>query len=208
MQAVTVPGAVPRSVAVVGNAPELADQSGSIDAADWVVRFNNAAGFDGPAGCRVTHLALVNHGGQMREWLDDPGFAGRPVVRAARHVIFPFARKVETPEHQDADGRDWTEEAEARLKPLGATISILPDPIRREAGQILRPSHRKAVPSTGFLVVLHLLRSLPPSVTIDVHGFGFEGWGGHAFATERRWFERQRDAGRLRLHALDARLCA
>jgi len=67
----------PRTVALVGNAPDPTERAAGIDAADWVVRFNNAAGFGGVTGRRTTHLALVNHGGQMREWLADPAFGER-----------------------------------------------------------------------------------------------------------------------------------
>jgi hypothetical protein len=199
----------PRSVSVVGNAPGMADQGARIDAADWVLRFNNAAGFGDRAGRRVTHLALVNHGGQMREWLEDPGFGDRPVVRASASFLFPFARKTGPCADRSADGRDWTDEAEARLAPLGAETSVLPDPVRREAESLLqRSASPAAAPSTGFLVTLHLLAILPPAARIGVHGFGFAGWEGHGWEAERRWFEGMRDAGRLDLHPLDASFAA
>lgn len=203
----------PRSVAVVGNAPDLADQSRRIDAADWVVRFNNAAGFGGRAGSRVTHLALVNHGGQMREWLEDPDFLNRPAIRAAGTFFFPFPQKDEPALAPDADGRCWTREAMARLSPLGGEVTVLPDRVRRDAEEILAASgqasgHAAAAPSTGFLVLLHLVGLLPPSLTIDVHGFGFEGWSGHDWKAERQWFEDRRRDGRLRLHAPTASLAA
>ncbi|WP_279478842.1 hypothetical protein [Aureimonas sp. SK2] len=201
------PRRTPRHIAIVGNAPELGACGEAIDAADWVVRFNNAAGFGAASGRRVTHLALVNHGGQMREWLEDPGFLDRPVVRAAGAFLFPFARKPPAP--ADEDGRDWTEEAEARLAPLGAPISVLPASVHREAAALLHtPGRRPPAPSTGFLVSLHLLRRFGGTVTIDVHGFGFEGWDGHDFVRERRWFEAMAAGGLLRLHPLEASLAA
>ncbi|KQT43159.1 hypothetical protein ASG43_16790 [Aureimonas sp. Leaf454] len=197
----------PRSVAVVGNAPDMTDQGACIDAADWVVRFNNAAGFGARAGRRVTHLALVNHGGQMREWLEDPDFVRRPVVRGAGIILFPFPRKDGPADDRNEDGRDWTRQAEVRLAPLGAEIAMLPDCVHRDARTILGASCTPAaVPSTGFLVTLHLLAILSRNVAIGIHGFGFEGWDGHGWQAERRWFEAMRGAGRLNLHALDANL--
>ena len=197
-------GAVPRRVAIVGNAPELVDQGRCIDSADWVVRFNNTAGFEGVSGRRVTHLTLVNHGGQMREWLQDPGFVDRPVVRGTSAFLFPFAPKPKVDESDDDGGRDWTVEALAMLSPLGAPVAVLPDSLRREADAILGiDSERPEAPSTGFLVALHLLQTLPPAVTIDVHGFGFAGWSGHRWKQERAWFEAQAGTGRLRLHPID-----
>ncbi|WP_182086576.1 hypothetical protein [Aureimonas sp. ME7] len=199
----------PRSIAIVGNAPDMGDQAGRIDAADWVVRFNNASGFGGRAGGRVTHLALVNHGGQMREWLTDPGFLDRPFVSGAQTFVFPFARKAEPVEHQGEDGRDWTDEAETLLRPVGAPVEILPPSVRREAAALLgRAPATNPVPSTGFLVALHLVRRFGGTATIDVHGFGFEGWEGHAWARERQWFEAMTAGGFLRVHPLDRAFAA
>lgn len=201
--------AMPGRVALVGNAPEMAFQGGRIDASDWVVRFNNAAGFGGSAGSRVTHLALVNHGGQMREWLDDPGFVRRPHVSAAGHFLFPFPPKAEPKETQAADGRDWTSAARDLLAPLGAGMTVLADAVQHEAAAIVRtPARPDAVPSTGLLVALHLLSTLPAGASIGVHGFGFAGWEGHHWAAERQWFEAMHDAGRLHLHPLDRTLSA
>ncbi|MGM9458181.1 hypothetical protein, partial [Lacticaseibacillus rhamnosus] len=62
------------SLAIVGNAPGTGACGSAIDAADCVIRFNNAPGFGAATGHRVTHLALVNRGGQTREWLADRDF--------------------------------------------------------------------------------------------------------------------------------------
>ncbi|MCO6049048.1 hypothetical protein NGM99_04485 [Mesorhizobium sp. RP14(2022)] len=193
----------PLSVAIIGNAPGLQHPVEQIDRADWVVRFNNAPGFGAWSGKRVTHLALVNHGGQMEEWLGDPGFIERPVVRQAQAIIFPFAPKTEPVESQGRDGRDWTHEARAKLAPLGVAVTVLPDALHREAKRLLATDARPdPVPSTGYLVTLSLLSQLPMDTTIDIHGFGFEGWDGHSWAEERRWFEAREAEGRLVVHPL------
>ncbi|WP_294645654.1 glycosyltransferase family 29 protein [uncultured Aureimonas sp.] len=199
----------PRRIAIVGNAPELGDCGAAIDAADWVVRFNNAAGFRACAGRRVTHLALVNHGGQMREWLEDPRFLDRPAVRAAETFLFPFPRKPASVRPENEDGRDWTDEAKARLGPLGRPITLLPATVHREAAALIHtPGGAPPPPSTGFLVSLHLLRRYGGMVEIDVYGFGFAGWDGHDWARERRWFEAMAAGGLLRLHPLATSLAA
>jgi hypothetical protein len=199
----------PRRIAIVGNAPETGDHAAAIDAADWVVRFNNAAGFGETTGSRVTHLALVNHGGQMREWLEDPGFLDRPAVRAAGSFLFPFARKPPSTVPQGEDGRDWTAEAEARLGTLGVPVAVLPSAVHREAVSLVHvPGRPPPPPSTGFLVSLHLLRRYASTVEIDVYGFGFAGWDGHDWMRERRWFEAMAAGGLLRLHPLAAPLAA
>jgi hypothetical protein len=195
----------PRTVAIVGNAPEMTNQSGQIDACDWVIRFNNAAGFGGHSGSRVTHLILVNHGGQMREWLDDPLFTQRAVIRGTKEVLFPFPAKVGSLEEHGEDGRDWTAEAIGALAPIVPSIKLLPKIAHAQAQVWLAGQNRPdAVPSTGFLVGLYLVAFLPSTTKITVHGFGFAGWDGHDWASERAWFERMRDEGRIRLQPLDA----
>lgn len=190
-------------VAIVGNAPDMADQASAIDAADAVMRFNNASGFGGRAGRRVTQLVLVNHGGQMREWLEDPRFLERPAVLASDAFLFPFAPK---PGDADAgeDGRDWTREATRRLAALGRPLAVLPDALRRRATLALRAAAGwAATPSTGYLAAFCLLEVCRDrDVRFDVYGFGFAGWSGHDFAAERRWFEGMAARGRLRLHPL------
>nr|WP_232628746.1 hypothetical protein [Methylobacterium sp. Leaf118] len=190
------------SLAVVGNAPEIRAAAGAIDAAACVVRFNNAAGFGGPTGARVTHLALVNRGGQMREWLADRHFLERPVVRAAQAFILPFPM---LPEAQNRpEPICWTREALARLRPLGRPIHILPDALHERARGLLasRPN-RPPNPSTGFLVTLALLLARSRGAApIQAYGFGFDGWPGHPWAAERAWFAENQAAGRLHLHSL------
>lgn len=196
---------IPRSVAIVGNAPDLHSLSSAdqIDAAEWVVRFNNASGFGTWSGKRVTHLALVNHGGQMEEWLSDATFVQRPVVQQASHILFPFPRKTENPSAQEKDGRDWTDAAQSLLERPKVSVTILPGTVHQSARQLLASSeNRVPTPSTGFLVALFLLGMLPTQTRIDVHGFGFEGWSGHSWMEEKRWFEEQADQGRLTLHSL------
>ena len=188
-------------VALVGNDPALGDVSGSVAAADHVVRFNNAPGFGGMAGSRVTQLVLVNRGGQMREWLDDPGFLARPALRAARSILLPFPALAPG----DDPGPEricWTREALARLEGLGVPVAVLPQALHDRARASLRPgSPTEPNPSTGFLVAFHVLSARgadePP---VDVHGFGFAGWPGHPWTAERRWFEAGHAAGRLMLH--------
>ncbi|KAB0681518.1 hypothetical protein F6X38_05920 [Aureimonas leprariae] len=188
-------------VAIVGNAPETGDHAARIDAADLVVRFNNAPGLGRQAGTRTTHLVLVNHGGQMREWLEDPDFVRRRVVAEAGAFLLPFPPKPPEADPSE-DGRDWTGEAAARLRPLGCPVAVLPEPLTREAAALVRrEAGRPAAPSTGYLTAFALLAvTRPEAVRFDVFGFGFAGWEGHAFDAERRWFEAMAAAGRLRLH--------
>ncbi|MCJ2015133.1 hypothetical protein [Methylobacterium sp. J-076] len=187
-------------LAIVGNAPGLGEAAGAIDAAQAVVRFNNAAGFGGGSGARVTHLALVNRGGQAREWLEDPRFPERPVVRAAQAFILPFPMLPAA--HNVPEPVCWTRDLLAVLAPLGRPVHILPEALHARARGLLAPGTDGCPnPSTGFLVTLALLHARPADCRgVDAYGFGFAGWPGHPWAAERAWFAGAEAEGRLRLH--------
>lgn len=188
------------SLAIVGNAPGAGACAAAIDAADSVVRFNNALGFGGGTGHRVTHLALVNRGGQPREWLADRRFLKRPVVRAAQAFILPFPML--PAEHNVPEPICWTRELLARLRPLGRPVLLLPETLHQQAHALLGPrTAGHPNPSTGFLVTLALLLGRPAGAgPAQVFGFGFDGWPGHPWAAERAWFAEAEAAGRIRVH--------
>ncbi|MEE7505751.1 hypothetical protein ACLBXO_02260 [Methylobacterium sp. C33D] len=188
------------SLAIVGNAPGIRAAGPVIDAADWVVRFNNAAGFGSGTGRRVTHLALVNRGGQTREWLADRHFLDRPVVRGAQAFILPFP--ILPAAHNLPDPVCWTREMLALLQPLGRPIHILPEALHALARDRLAAWTSEAPnPSTGFLVTLALLLGRPAfAPAAQAHGFGFAGWPGHPWAAERAWFAEAEAAGCIRVH--------
>ncbi|WP_342151644.1 hypothetical protein [Methylorubrum sp. SB2] len=194
------------TLAVVGNAPATGGAA-AIDAADTVVRFNNAAGFGGAAGARVTHLALVNRGGQMREWLEDRHFLDRPAVRAAGAFILPFPMLPEA--HNRPETICWTRDILALLRPTGRPVHILPESLHEQARTLLAPlASGRPNPSTGFLVTLALLSARAPGAPpVQAHGFGFDGWPGHPWAAERAWFADQEAAGRLHLHPSESTPC-
>jgi len=195
-----LPDLAAASLVIVGNAPGIGPVGPAIDAAACVVRFNNAPGFGAGAGRRVTHLALVNRGGQTREWLADRHFLERPVVREARAFILPFPM---LPAEQNVpEPICWTRELTRRLRPLGRPIHILPQALHRQAHDLLAPGTAGSPnPSTGFLVTLALLRDRSARIRpADAYGFGFAGWPGHPWDAERAWFAAAAASGRLRLH--------
>lgn len=187
------------SLALVGNAPELGDRGQAIDAAASIVRFNNAPGFGGPAGTRVTLLALVNRGGQARAWVEEDGFAARPAIRRAARFLLPFPELA--PDEEGASERVcWTTPLRDRL--AGRPVHTLTRALHARAHDVLAPrTSGPPNPSTGLLVALAILDARAPSLPpIDVYGFGFAGWPGHPWDAERHWFEEAQAGGRLRLH--------
>ena len=194
------------SLAVVGNAPQTS-AAAAIDAADCIVRFNNAAGFGAATGSRVTHLALVNRGGQMREWLEDRHFLERPVVRAALAFILPFPML--PAERNSPETICWTREALDLLRPTGRPVHILPETLHERARALLASrTEGRPNPSTGFLVTLALLLARSyEAAPVQAYGFGFDGWPGHPWSAERAWFTDNEAAGRLHLHPLERPPC-
>ena len=187
-------------LALVGNAPD-ADRAAAVDAADRVVRFNNAAGLGGRNGSRVDLLALVSRGGQMREWLDDPGFLDRPALRRTRAFLLAFPA-LPPGAAGVGDGACWAREAAAQLAPLGRPVRALGQAVHAEAARLLGPGAPERLnPSTGFIVALALLAGRAPGAPpVDAYGFGFAGWPGHPWDAERAAFAAWAAEGRLRLH--------
>ena len=204
-----------RRVAIVGNAPEVGDHAEAIDRADVVVRFNNAHGLGGVTGTRTSYLFLVNAGGQMREWLDDPRFAERPAVRSASAVFLPIHpdhldhmdRLPSPEERRGADAEDHTAEAVAKLTRAGVRVELLSAPsfaaAMRELGRAAVPG--AAPPSTGYLGTRHFVETLGRAgCRIECYGFGWDGYAAHDWDGERAWFDAREREGRLHVVPLDA----
>ncbi len=156
------------SVAIIGNAPLLSDHGCEIDAHDYVVRCNKAAGFGGVTGHRVNELVLVNSGGQMKEWLDlktiehSTVFQATPVIRLPIHP-----RKIDwlTPplsegEQQAAMLEDHTAMARARFASYHKKVRLFSAghfPASVEALGHIPYSRTTPAASTGLLVVRWLV---------------------------------------------------
>ncbi|WP_050767419.1 hypothetical protein [Aurantimonas manganoxydans] len=199
------------SISLVGNAPHERDRSASIDASESVIRINNCFGLGGVNGSRTTHLFLINCGGQMREWLDDPDFLARPAVAQAGEILLPIHPGkddlVEPPlddaERSAPDARNWAPEAEARLRANGRSVTRVEVDIFLRACAVIgygRPLRDMSAPSTGLIALLWALETFDNP--IDVYGFGFDGWDGHRWSRERALFETMHGEGRVRLHPL------
>lgn len=188
-----LPHASSGTISIVGNGRVRPEQGPMIDAADCVIRFNNAPAFGRAAGRRVTHLALVNRGGQPAEWAREAGFGERDVVRSAQTILFPF------PELADrADELCWTRSLKRKLP--RHSFHMLDTALHEEAEAALRVhgAATPTIPSTGLLVTLAALNQAPDRShgPIRLFGFGFAGWSGHSWSAERdllRQRERQGD---------------
>ncbi len=185
--------------AIIGNAPEFDGRGFHLDGYDHVVRFNNTAGLGGTSGTKTSELVLVSRGGQPAEWLADPQFTQRQAVQDARRVtlVFPPSTRIEDECHAEALCQ--------RLAPLSKEIRWIDEATEGRAREALL-SHGAlptAALSSGFLYTFMAVEAEDPRKgTLDVFGFGFEGWDVHAWAAERAWFEACHRAGLLILHPL------
>lgn len=202
----------PHSVAIVGNAPVVADHAAAIDRCDIVVRCNHAVGFGGATGARVSELALINCGGQIEEWLAtgaierSPAFRATSVVRLPIHpqkaglIVPPLSAR----ELAAAAAQDFTDAAGRRFFDRGKRVKRLSAAFFAASVAALghAPLRRDSpAPSTGYLLTrwwVGLCARL--GVPCHAYNFGFAGWHGHDWAAERRWFAAQARAGRLVLH--------
>lgn len=200
-------------IAFVGNAATNDDVSATIDRADWVVRFNGANGFQSVTGSRVDDLFLINCGGQMHEWLHSTAFWLSPQIRTARYISLPVEQLDRRPGLEryrmspasERDGINYELEARRRLSLLHKHTRTLPDPIRRQAIQALgyeadTPAYW---PSTGFLALYWYDLTQPKDTLLDLYGFSFGGWSGHAWSRERAWIIKKMITGRVRWNGLD-----
>jgi len=198
-------------IAIVGNAPFDADYSVAIDQADFVVRFNNAHGFGKDRGSKIDDLFLVNCGGQALEWLQTDDFWKRPQVVATPKVTLPIAVRRDhelsgigaTDSPDIVDGVNFEREMRAKLVSMSKAVSTLPTKSYDDSRQVLEDLNRDAFlgePSSGFLAILHYFRNVQPDDIIEIFGFGFAGWQGHAWHLEREWVEQQSKLERLIWH--------
>lgn len=200
-----------REIAFVGNGPVAGDVAAAVDGADWVVRFNKAAGFGGRTGRRVDDLFLVNCGGQAHEWARDAAFWRSAQVAATRCVSLPVARHdrgsgmkaFARAAPADRDGVNFERDMRRRLRRHPCRVRTMPETLRLSAISALariepRPD-APIWPSTGFLALYWYDRLSDADTRMVLFGYGFSGWPGHPWARERAWVMDRIRAGRMRL---------
>lgn len=171
------------TISLVGNGPIRSDEAAHIDASDVVVRMNRAQRCGG-AGKRtdilvLSRISVIGH------------FFGPPVSRLAlRGCKEVWVLKQDLLSAQET--ALVTKLAAGRLELAfdDSEISFARDMLK------LHGAHaEKDLPSQGATVLGVLL--LRTDATIKVLGFTHEGWQGHPWAAERRWFDSLAQTGRI-----------
>ncbi|MBA8852020.1 hypothetical protein FHW20_002974 [Ochrobactrum intermedium] len=196
---------------IVGNAPLPRDLSAEVDAADFVVRFNEPKQSIGMSGTRTDLLMLATSSKPMQRRLRDPGFVQTPTFKAAKEVMLAYHPSIIRKYHPRPNflsrlkGRrgDWTMQTIEVVGSAGKEIRIMPPQFYlagcKELG-VTEENVSKVFPSTGFFGIWYMLEKCPQeSWDVKICGFTWEGWKRHTWGDERSWVEQKVKSGRISL---------
>ncbi|MBB3215845.1 hypothetical protein FHW72_000891 [Ochrobactrum sp. RC6B] len=200
-----------KTLIIVGNAPLPRDLSAEVDAADFVVRFNEPKQSIGMSGTRTDILMLATSSKPMQRRLRDPGFVQTPTFKAAKEVMLAYHPSIIRKYHPRPNflsrlkGRrgDWTMQTIEVVGSAGKEIRIMPPQFYlagcKELG-VTEENISKVFPSTGFFGIWYMLEKCPQeSWDVKICGFTWEGWKRHTWGDERSWVEQKVKSGRISL---------
>ncbi|MBU3694719.1 MAG: hypothetical protein FGM40_07825 [Rhodocyclaceae bacterium] len=191
-----------KNLVVVGNAPLTIDYSDLIDSSDVVVRMNECKNYSSFAGGKTTIICVNNMGPPAWRYAHDKSFQNSPLCRKADEYWFVRSMAVHEafrakycpryPREKIYDMTDIIIESNGlqskicrRFSPYFNKIvfSVLIKAYlnNRSKGQWF------VIPSTGFFAIQFIL-SEPSFQDFQKHlvGFGFEGWPGHPWRSEKK----------------------
>lgn len=200
-----------KTLIIVGNAPLPRDLSAEVDAADFVVRFNEPKQSIGMSGTRTDLLMLATSSKPMQRRLRDTGFVQTPTFKAAKEVMLAYHPSIIRKYHPRPNflsrlkGRrgDWTMQTVEVVGSAGKEIRIMPPQFYlagcKELG-VTEENISKVFPSTGFFGIWYMLEKCPQeSWDVKICGFTWEGWKRHTWGDERSWVEQKVESGRISL---------
>lgn len=197
-----------RRIMIIGNGDVPQEVADAIDAADLVIRFNNARNF-GVAGRRTDVMAVCNTGRPAKAmlgsetWRNSPAVSASGAIWSVRDPAKFEAMKPDIlanfPELEDLF-EDHTCEFAGFARQGGKDHMVLPARAHEAAAQALAPLDPGlyVTPSSGLVVMSHVLSD--PAFAEDsicIAGFSHTGWNGHPFDAERQLINAHIEAGRL-----------
>ncbi|MFQ0813816.1 hypothetical protein AVM02_18665 [Brucella anthropi] len=198
-----------KTLVIVGNAPLPRNLSAEVDAADFVVRFNEPKQSIGMSGTRTDILMLATSSKPMQRRLRDPGFVQTPTFKAAEEVMLVYHPSIIRKYHPRPNilsrlkgrRRDWTMQTIEIVGSAGKKICIMPPQFYlagcTELG-VTEENISKVFPSTGFFGIWYMLGNCPEDGwDVKICGFTWEGWKRHSWADERSWVEHKVQSGRI-----------
>ncbi|MEP7453916.1 hypothetical protein [Phyllobacterium sp. SB3] len=197
-----------KTAVVVGNGTLPGDRSQTIDAADFIVRFNEPKLSVGLSGTRTDLLILATSSKPMQRRLNDLSFTQSPTFKAAREVMLAYHPSIIRKYHPKPNilsqlkGRrsDWTEKTIEIVGGAGKEIRIMPPQFYLAGCAELGLSESEMhtiFPSTGYFGIRYVLQMFPPAEwDIKLCGFSWEGWKRHSWDAEKQWVERNIATGK------------
>ena len=191
---------------IVGNGEVGEGMAGIIDAADFVVRFNECRSY-GDGGSRTDAVAVCNTGRPAKAMLGSREWRAHPGVVSAREIWsvrdpekFAALRAPLAVSHPELDDfcDDYTDEFSAFCADAGKRHVVIGKSIHEAVDVSLSAFDPQpyVVPSSGMIVIAEVMNRFPEA-TIDLAGFGHAGWEWHPFAAERQLVDSYVAAGRV-----------
>jgi hypothetical protein len=196
-----------KKIVIVGNGEVGEGEAGIIDAADFVIRFNDCRSY-GAGGSRTDAVAVCNTGRPAkamlgsREWRTHPGVVSAREIWSVRDPKkFAAMRAPLAVSHPDLDDfcDDYTDAFSVFCAETGKTHVVIDTSIHEavDASLSVFAPAPYVVPSSGMIVIAEVLNTYADA-EVMLAGFGHVGWEWHPFAAERQLVDSYIAAGRLR----------
>lgn len=196
-----------RRVMIVGNGEIAASEGAAIDAADWVIRFNDCRSM-GTGGSRTDVVAVCNTGRPARAMLGSSEWRNSPAVSSASEIWsvrdprkFAALREPLALSHPELDDfcDDYTDQFTAFCQATRKRHFVIDQSIHDGVDIALAAYEPGSyvVPSSGMIVIAEVLERYPDDDTA-ITGFGHTGWDEHPFAAEKRLVDSYVSLGRLK----------
>ncbi|NEJ73551.1 Urease operon accessory protein [Rhizobium phaseoli] len=192
---------------IVGNGEVAETEAGVIDAADFVIRFNDCRSY-GVGGSRTDAVAVCNTGRPAKAMLGSPQWRAHPGVVSAGEIWsvrdpekFAAMRAPLAVSHPDLDDfcDDYTDEFTAFCAETGKMHVVIGKSVHEAVDASLSAFAPApyVVPSSGLIVIAEVLNTYSEA-EVTLAGFGHVGWEWHPFAAEKQLVDAYIAAGRLK----------
>ena len=192
---------------IVGNGEVGEGGAETIDAADFVIRFNECRSY-GAGGTRTDVVAVCNTGRPGKamigseSWRTHPGTVDASEIWSVRDPEkFAAMRAPLAVSHPELDDfcDDYTSQFNDFCVQTGKLHRVVDKQIHEGVDRALSTFSPApyVVPSSGMIVIGEVLDRFPDD-EVTLAGFGHVGWEWHPFAAEKQLVDSYIAAGRLR----------
>lgn len=198
-----------KTIMIVGNGDIDPANAPIIDAADWVVRFNDCRSA-GNGGTKTDVVAVCNTGRPAKAMTEDTVWRNRASVQAASEiwcvrdgVKYQAMRADILSRHPELDDfcEDFTAGYRAIAAETGKKLHIISSRVHESVDADLKRFEPGdyVVPSSGLIVISEILQNhVTAGDNVVLTGFGHVGWELHPFPAERQLVDSWIGQGKLR----------